>query len=122
MGVRLPDEQAAELETMTVGECAAAFEALLHERPPVGDRTLRLPTREDVVVSVAEACGVAPAEVSEEIDSLARMWLLHSMEQRYGIPMDIPHDSMAQLGSVEGAVRVLRDVLQRTEGIELLSE
>jgi acyl carrier protein len=113
-GVRLPDEQAEFLEAMTVEELTAAFAAQLCDRSLSGARQQQLPTRRDVLLLVAEARGAEPHEVSEDIDSLTRMWLLHSMEQRYGTPMEIPAGLLAEMESVDGAVRVLRQALHRT--------
>ena len=109
-GVRLPDQQAARLASMTVGELTAVFAALL-DGPPSSSAG-QLPTRQDILLLLAEVRGVQPEEVDDAIDSLGRMWLLHSMEQRYHVPMDIPGDVLARMDSVDDVVRVLTEVLQ----------
>ncbi|MFI7122020.1 hypothetical protein [Amycolatopsis sp. NPDC049868] len=114
-GVELPDEQSVRLETMTVQELTADFAALLRDPAFLRSGETRLPTRAEVLHLVAEARGVDPDEVSEEIDSFTRMWVLHAMEQRRHAHLEIPSTRLARMDSVDHAVQVLREELQRTE-------
>jgi hypothetical protein len=115
--VHLPDEHTDRLESSTIAEITTLFATLLRDRsssePPP------LPTREDILLLVATARGVEPDEVSEEIDSFTRMWLLHSMEQRHHVPMDtIPSSRLAEMTSVDRAVEVFKEVLHQNDSHE----
>jgi len=47
-----------------------------------------------------------PAEVPEAIDSLELAWLMHQLEQRYGM-LDVDDDTIARMSTVTGVVEVL---------------
>ncbi len=53
----------------------------------------------------------APEAVRERIDSLELAWLVHQVEQRYEIALDLDDDTLARMTTVSGAVDVLRDVM-----------
>ena len=50
-----------------------------------------------------------PEQVPEEIDSLELAWLLHQVEQRYGV-LDVDDDMIARMSTVTGVVDVLTDL------------
>ena len=52
----------------------------------------------------------SPDQVPESIDSLELAWLIHQIEQRYGKQFDVEDDVLAQMTTVAGAVRVLREL------------
>ncbi|TWP48383.1 acyl carrier protein [Lentzea tibetensis] len=54
---------------------------------------------------LAEVRGTS--EVIEEIESMELLWLLNSMEQRYGVTLDIDEQSLTRMRTVDGAVGVL---------------
>jgi acyl carrier protein len=54
--------------------------------------------------------GDRPLErVPEAIDSLELAWLLHQIEQHYGV-LDLDDDMIARMSTVTGVVDVLRDL------------
>ncbi|MGY0233129.1 hypothetical protein [Longispora urticae] len=56
--------------------------------------------------------GNRPVEaVAERIDSLELAWLVHQVEQRYEVELDLDDDSLAQMSTIDRAVGVLRDAL-----------
>ena len=52
-----------------------------------------------------------PEQVPEAIDSLELAWLIHQVEQRYGVVLDLPDAAMSRMLTVTGAVEVLDDAL-----------
>lgn len=50
-----------------------------------------------------------PEQVPEEIDSLELAWLVHQIEQRYGV-LDIDDDMIARMSTVTGVLDVLTDL------------
>jgi acyl carrier protein len=68
-------------------------------------RVTRLPTRQDVLNVLAEVRGTT--DVIEDIESMELLWLLNSMEQRYGVTLDIGEAELARMRTVDGAVGVL---------------
>jgi hypothetical protein len=69
------------------------------------------PDRDDVVAMLATYGGREPARVHEQIDSLELAWLLHRVEQRYGVTLDLDDDELARMSTVDGAVTVLREAM-----------
>jgi hypothetical protein len=47
-------------------------------------------------------------QVGEHIDSLELAWLLHQMEQRYGVELELDDDQLARMSTVSSALEVLR--------------
>jgi hypothetical protein len=47
----------------------------------------------------------------EQLDSLELAWLLHQVEQRYGVPVNIDDRQLGRMATVSGAVEVLREVI-----------
>ena len=74
--------------------------------PPLGP-----PGREDVVAMLASYRERTPEQVTERVDSLEMAWLVHQVEQRYGIVLELDDDALARMSTVTGAVEVLSDVL-----------
>lgn len=66
----------------------------------------------DMVVTMIAGLGARPADaVTESIDSLELAWLVHLVEQRYGIELDLDDAAMGRMATVTGALEVLRDAL-----------
>jgi hypothetical protein len=65
--------------------------------------------RSEVVAMLATYGDRRPEQVPEAIDSLELAWLIHQVEQRYGV-LDIDDDAIARMSTVSGAVDVLRDL------------
>ena len=55
----------------------------------------------------------SPELVRERIDSLELAWLIHQVEQRHSVELDLDDDSLIQMSTVDGAVTVLSQVLTR---------
>lgn len=56
-----------------------------------------------------------PEQVSERVDSLELAWLVHQVEQRYGVTLDLDDDALTGMSTVDGAVQVLARLL--AEGV-----
>lgn len=46
----------------------------------------------------------------ESIDSLELAWLLHQLEQRYGIELELDDEQLARMSTISSALDVLRSV------------
>ena len=53
----------------------------------------------------------SPEQVRERIDSLELEWLIHQVEQRHSLALDLDDDSLNEMSTVDGAVTVLDRVL-----------
>jgi acyl carrier protein len=63
--------------------------------------------RQDVVDMLASYGDRAPSAVPEDIDSLGLAWLVHQVEQRYAVALDLSDDDLARMSTVSAAVEVL---------------
>jgi hypothetical protein len=64
-------------------------------------------TREDVLAILADS-GTRPRDVvAEQIDSFGVAWLVHEAERRFGAPLPLTDDVLAEMTTVTGAARVL---------------
>jgi len=48
---------------------------------------------------------------ADTIDSLELVWLLHQVEERNSVRLDLDDDDLNAMGTIEGAVAVLNRVL-----------
>ncbi len=71
------------------------------------------PTRDDVVAMVATYRDRPVEQVQERLDSLELAWLVHQVEQRYHIILDLDDDAFTRLATVSGAVEVIGEVLKQ---------
>jgi hypothetical protein len=69
-----------------------------------------VPQRSDVVAMLATYGDRQPEQVPEAIDSLELAWLMHQIEQRYGV-LDVDDDMITRMSTVTGVVDVLRDLI-----------
>jgi acyl carrier protein len=69
------------------------------------------PDRDDIVAMLATYGIREPAAVRERIDSLDLAWLVHQVEQRYEVTLDLGDEQLARMSTVSGAVEVLGTVL-----------
>ncbi|HET6213437.1 MAG TPA: hypothetical protein VFE14_11265 [Micromonosporaceae bacterium] len=69
------------------------------------------PDRAEVIAMLASCGGRAPDQVPERIDSLELAWLVHQVEQRYAVALDLSDDALGRMFTVTGAVDVLGEVL-----------
>ena len=65
------------------------------------------PDRDEVVALLATFGNRDPAEVPEQIGSLELAWLVHQIEQRQGIQLDLSDEELIGMGTVTNAVTVL---------------
>ncbi len=80
-GVRFADDESEELALMTVGEFTA------------------------------EVAARTPDQVRERIDSMELAWLVHQVEQKYGVRLD--DDQLDRMTTVTDAVTVLHETVAR---------
>ena len=52
-----------------------------------------------------------PAQVLERIDSLELAWLVHQVEQRYDVRLDLDDDTLVRMSTVTAAVEIIADAL-----------
>jgi len=67
--------------------------------------------REDVVAMIASLGDRTPEEIGDRIDSMQLAWLLHQVEQRYGVEIELNDGQYARMSTVDGAVDVLREAI-----------
>ncbi len=67
--------------------------------------------RAEVVAMLASLGDRGVDEVSDRIDSMQLAWLMNQVEQRYGVEIDLTDGQFAQMGTIDGAVEVLRETL-----------
>ena len=72
------------------------------------------PSRDDVLAMLATYGERRPEDVAEGIDSLELAWLVHQLEQHYGVPIDLTDDDLARMSTVTGAVEVLHELKAET--------
>jgi len=65
------------------------------------------PDRVEVIAMLASYGDREPGMVTERIDSLGLAWLVHQIEQRYGVTLELADDDLARMDTVAGAVAVL---------------
>jgi hypothetical protein len=65
--------------------------------------------RSDVVAMLATYGDRLPEQVPETIDSLELAWLIHQIEQRFGV-LDVDDDTIGRMSTVTGALSVLSDL------------
>jgi len=68
--------------------------------------------RADVVGMLASFGDRDPAAVGERIDSLELAWLVHQVEQRNGVTLDLSDEDLIRMSTVSEAVEVLRRNLE----------
>jgi hypothetical protein len=49
--------------------------------------------------------------VGERIDSLELAWLVHQVEQRYGVTLDLTDDEVLRMSTVDGVLTVLNTTI-----------
>ena len=63
--------------------------------------------RDQVVEMLASYGDRAPEAVPETIDSLELAWLIHQVEQRYGVLLDLSDDELVTMSTIDAATEVL---------------
>lgn len=54
-------------------------------------------------------------EVGEQIDSIQLAWLMHQVEQRYGVQIELDDAQFGRMKTITGAVDVLREKVMVVE-------
>jgi acyl carrier protein len=67
--------------------------------------------RDDVVSMIASLGDRTVDEVGDRIDSMQLAWLLHQVEQRYGVEIELDDGQYARMTTVDGAVEVLGEAI-----------
>ena len=68
-------------------------------------------TRDEVIGMLATYGDRTADQVRERIDSLELAWLIHQVEQRYDVELDLDDDSLHAMSTVDGSLTVLNKVL-----------
>ena len=76
--------------------------------------TRDLPTRDDVLMMLAGLDGRSRDDVEERIESMELAWLVHQVEQHYGVRVELDEQHYGRMMTVTGAVDVIREVLGTT--------
>lgn len=66
------------------------------------------PDRDEVVAMLAAQQNLVSDAVSEDLDSLDLIWLLHAVAERYGITIDLSDGQLATVLTISDAVEMLR--------------
>ena len=69
------------------------------------------PGRDEVVAMLASLDGRSARDVPEGIESMELAWLLHQVEQRYGVRVELDEDQYGRMTTIDGAVDVLREAI-----------
>jgi acyl carrier protein len=69
------------------------------------------PDRHEVVAILATYGNRMPEQVPERIDSLDLVWLIHQVEQRYAVSLDLSDEALSRMSTVDAAVVVLREAM-----------
>lgn len=77
-----------------------------------------LPDRAAVLAMLADYGDRRPDEVHEELGSLELTWLVAQAEQRYSVLLDLSDELFARMGTVTGAVAVLRTSIAEQLGVD----
>lgn len=67
--------------------------------------------RDDVVAMIASLGDRSVDEVGDKVDSMQLAWLMHQVEQRYGVEIELDDGQFARMSTVDGAVEVLREAI-----------
>jgi len=67
--------------------------------------------RDDVLGMLALMQGRGDGVPTQTIDSLELVWLLHQVEERHEVRLDLDDDDLLEMSTVDGAVTVLNRVL-----------
>ncbi len=68
------------------------------------------PGRDLVIALLAEYDERTPDQVGERIDSLELAWLVHRLRSAHAVRHDFGDEELSAMGTVDGAVAVLREV------------
>jgi len=69
------------------------------------------PDRDDILAMLASLDGRPARDVPELIESMELAWLVHQVEQRYGVRVELDSGQYSRMTTVSGAADVLREVI-----------
>ena len=72
-------------------------------------------TKELLVEILAEYGEREADDIAERVDSLELAWLVHSLEERYGLELDLDDLQLARMTTLDAALAVLGEVLPAPE-------
>ncbi|MGI5529469.1 acyl carrier protein [Streptomyces syringium] len=72
-------------------------------------------TKELLVEILAEYGEREADDIAERVDSLELAWLVHSLEERYGLELDLDDVQLARMTTLDAALAVLGEVLPSPE-------
>ncbi|MFV8129998.1 acyl carrier protein [Streptomyces syringium] len=72
-------------------------------------------TKELLVEILAEYGEREADDIAERVDSLELAWLVHSLEERYGLELDLDDIQLARMTTLDAALDVLGEVLPSPE-------
>ncbi|MEV5142834.1 acyl carrier protein [Streptomyces syringium] len=68
-------------------------------------------TKELLIEILAEYGEREADDIAERVDSLELAWLVHSLEERYGLELDLDDLQLARMTTLDDALGVLGEVL-----------
>jgi hypothetical protein len=71
--------------------------------------------RAEIVALLATLGDRDPADVPDRVDSLELAWLVHKVEQRLGVRLDLGDDELDRMATVTGAAEVLAAALDKSD-------
>jgi hypothetical protein len=72
--------------------------------------------RADVLAMLAELGTRGPESVLERLSSMEVAWLVHQVEQRYDVELDLDEEQLARLRTVSDAVQLLGESVRSSNG------
>lgn len=72
--------------------------------------------REDVLAMLAELGTRGADSALERLSSMEVAWLVHQVEQRYDVELDLDDEQLAQLRTISDAVRQLNESVRARHG------
>ncbi|AQY20218.1 hypothetical protein T261_00741 [Streptomyces lydicus] len=69
------------------------------------------PTLDDLVTILASYGDRPPGEVPDRVDSLELAWIIHTMEERYGVELDLDDVQLARMVTLDSVLDVLAAAL-----------
>jgi len=70
-----------------------------------------VPGRDDIVAMIASLDGRSAQDVPDLIESMELAWLVHQVEQRYGVRLELDSGQYGRMTTISGAADVLREVI-----------
>ncbi|MDQ1743245.1 MAG: hypothetical protein QOE23_1584 [Pseudonocardiales bacterium] len=72
--------------------------------------------REDVLAMLAGLGTRGPDSTLERLSSMEVAWLVHQVEQRYDVELDLDDEELARLRTVSDAVQLLGESVRASRG------